>query len=299
MRIDEYINHYYSFIETRKSDGTVSISKGVLKQFNEYLDSISISKLDQIKVTTINGYIDWLKCASKTKKNHVNVISLMIDQAIKEEILINNPTRLATIPEIKKRIKHRLLTPLDIEIIFRFGGVWVPYYLWLLHTGLRAGDLAVLTYGNINKARGVIINHVRKSRRVHEFPISNVLLETLSDGNKNKPLFPTLYDTKQNRDGETVIDEKRVHYLISKPRIHLQSMMIAHDRPKATLHSFRVTFNNTLRDLGLQIEDRKILLAHSTSETTKIYTHPNVQLARDYINKIPNPLASIHNVTIV
>jgi hypothetical protein len=42
--------------------------------------------------------------------------------------------------------------------------------------------------------------------------------------------------------------------------------------------------------MGLPIEDRQILLAQSASETTKIYTHPNFELARNYINKIPNPM---------
>ena len=67
----------------------------------------------------------------------------------------------------------------------------------------------------------------------------------------------------------------------------LQGILQAHDKMRADLHSFRTTFNNTLRDLGLSIEDRQVLLAHSSSQTTKIYTHPNLQLAFDYINQIP------------
>ncbi len=61
-----------------------------------------------------------------------------------------------------------------------------------------------------------------------------------------------------------------------------------YNKKKATLHSFRATFNNTLRDLGLSIDDRAVLLAHSSSETTKIYTHPNLELAFEYIIKMPD-----------
>ncbi|MBT4296333.1 MAG: tyrosine-type recombinase/integrase [Candidatus Marinimicrobia bacterium] len=60
--------------------------------------------------------------------------------------------------------------------------------------------------------------------------------------------------------------------------------------PKATLHSFRVTYNNMLRDQGLSIQDRQILLAHTSSETTKIYTHPNIELAAEHLNNLPNYL---------
>ena len=99
----------------------------------------------------------------------------------------------------------------------------------------------------------------------------------LKKGEKDTPLFPMLYSTSDR----TLSDN------LAKPRKYMQALLQAEDRPKATLHSFRTTFNNRLRDLGLQIEDRQILLAQSASETTKIYTHPNFELAKQYVNKIP------------
>ena len=72
-----------------------------------------------------------------------------------------------------------------------------------------------------------------------------------------------------------------------------KEQLIIERAPKATLHSFRRTFNNALRDLGLQIQDRQALLAHASAETTKVYTNPNLELARRYVNQIPK----MQNVT--
>jgi len=36
----------------------------------------------------------------------------------------------------------------------------------------------------------------------------------------------------------------------------------------------------------MEIEDRQKLLAHA-STTTKIYTHPNFDLAMQYVNQVP------------
>ena len=36
--------------------------------------------------------------------------------------------------------------------------------------------------------------------------------------------------------------------------------------------------------MGLSIDNRAVLLTHSSSETIKIYTHPNLKLAFEYIN---------------
>ncbi|MFQ6608845.1 MAG: tyrosine-type recombinase/integrase, partial [Fidelibacterota bacterium] len=86
---------------------------------------------------------------------------------------------------------------------------------------------------------------------------------------------------------------------LAKPRLFMQALLAEAEppRPKATLHSFRATFNNTLRDLGLSIQDRQILLAHSSSETTKIYTHPNFDLASKFVNQIPEYSNCNQNVT--
>ena len=66
----------------------------------------------------------------------------------------------------------------------------------------------------------------------------------------------------------------------------MQAILKAHERPHATLHSFRRAFNNALRDLGLDIEDRKALLAHASVDTTLIYTNRNLELARHFVDQI-------------
>ena len=35
------------------------------------------------------------------------------------------------------------------------------------------------------------------------------------------------------------------------------------------------------------IEDRRSLKAHSSSKTIAVYTHPNSEIPREYINKLP------------
>ena len=64
---------------------------------------------------------------------------------------------------------------------------------------------------------------------------------------------------------------------------NIQSIFALDDTEKATLHSFRNTFNNSISDLGLKIEDRQVLLSHASS----IYKHPNFDLASQYVNNVP------------
>ena len=113
------------------------------------------------------------------------------------------------------------------------------------------------------------------------FPLADKLRAHIpADMSSRQPLFPKLYAT----------NEKRLNQNLSKPRKHMQQLLAAAYRPKATLHSFRHTFNTKLRDLGMSIEDRRVLLSHATSSVTKIYTHPNLEVAKEFINRLNQPL---------
>ena len=78
---------------------------------------------------------------------------------------------------ILKEVKHRPLEAIDLEIIGQGAGGWSLYYAFLFFTDLRAGDVAMLTYGNVDRKRQALVSFVRKSHRIHEFPLSKVLLD--------------------------------------------------------------------------------------------------------------------------
>ena len=276
--VESYTDKYLNFIEKRKSLNTYEIANGVLTKFKGFLESIGIRRLEEITVKVMDDYIDWLDNSPKTKKNCLGIVSLMLKQAIKEGVITTNPAENATLPQIIHNNLHRPLEPIDLEIIFQFSGQWFDYYQFLYHTGLRAGDVALLAHKNIDRKKKAIVSFVRKSRRIHEFPIADHLLDLIPiSDNLDAHLFPKMYaDT-----------DKRLNNKLKAPRLHLQNSLKLNGRPKATLHSFRATFNNTLRDLGLDIGDRQILLAHASSETTKLYTHPNFELAARFVNRIP------------
>ena len=278
--IKGYIHYYVGFLTSRKSEASWTTASGVLNRFAQYLKKTGITHLEDIKVQHVDAYLDSMNRAPKTKRNHLIEISLMLDQAVKEELLDRNPAKKATLPKMTTELRHRPLDDVDLAIIWDGAGPWRLYYAFLLHTGLRAGDVAMLTHCNIDHEQKSLVSLVRKSRRIHEFPLSDVLLcQVSSKVAGDIPLFPDLYET----------DDKRRNDKLTQPRKHLQSLLKAGGRPKATLHSLRVTFNNRLRDLGMSIEDRQVLLAHAASETTKIYTHPNAKLAREFVNQIPDP----------
>ena len=276
--VDDFLDHYLD-LRNRKADKTYKTAIGMINKFRKYILSLNISKIEDINVRVLDDYVSEFTCKPKTIRNHFIELSVMFKQAVKEGIISSNPAKLVTLPQIKSSKDERNLEEEDLEIIFGSGGHWKLYYQFLLYTGLRAGDVALLRYKDIDFDNGTIVSLIRKSRRTHEFPLSKHLLNHLPySDNLDSPIFPELYNE----------DEQKLNDNLAKPRLFMQSLLKVGNRPHAKLKDFRTTFNNKLRDLGCGIEDRQKLLAHSSSETTKIYTHPNINLARDYIDQLPD-----------
>ena len=125
--------------------------------------------------------------------------------------------------------------------------------------------------------RNVITAFIRKSKRTIDLPSATRLVELLPEKHEpDQPVFPDMYS-----ENETSLNGR-----LRKPRLHMQALLAAGGRPKATLHSFRTTFNNQLRDLGLAIEDRRTLMGHSASKTTEVYGRKNLEVAREYIDRL-------------
>ena len=53
------------------------------------------------------------------------------------------------------------------------------------------------------------------------------------------------------------------------------------------MHRFRNIFNLSLIELEVEFEDRQKLLTNASTNTIKIYTHPNFKLAMQCISQVP------------
>ena len=52
------------------------------------------------------------------------------------------------------------------------------------------------------------------------------------------------------------------------------------------MHRFRNTFKLSLIELEVEIKDRQKFSTNAFTTTTKIYTHPNFELAMQYVNQV-------------
>ena len=271
IRYCDFYDRHLAQIEIGISDGYYRRQVQCLKNFTEHLEHTAIY-LEEIQVDEIQDFVNARTRAGrspKTIKEEVGALRRLFEHAILRGHLRLNPcdSPLLKLPKLVRNPFppiHREQRETAFKDA-RFG----TYYQVLYFTGLRAIDVAALTSDQIDKDfRVIVLDGTRKTDEPAGTPIHESLEELLL--NFRGYLF--------HENPESWY--KRAHSSFKR-------MVVREDwNPRLTIHSFRVAFNNELRNHGTGYEDRKILMTHSSSRVTMDYTHPNLELARTLINQL-------------
>ena len=152
------------------------------------------------------------------------------------------------IPELPRIIEgtlHRVLLEADLRTIFRYRHNWHRFYTFLLLTGIRSVDLAMLTSRNLSRERDVIGYHRQSGGRYEEVQVPPNLLDVYPvDMLPDQPLFPDLYCDIE----EWEYREEKLNENLGPAAEFLEALLGAAGRPAASLMAFRVTFDHGIKE---------------------------------------------------
>lgn len=130
-------------------------------------------KVKDIKYTTVQTfYLDLLdggRMAINTLEVVHNVLHQILEQAVRDDVIRRNPSD-GILPDLKQRYprskKRKALTREEQDRFVEVLGLpenaaWRPAFMVLLYTGLRVGELAGLTWDDVDEAAGLL--HVRRT----------------------------------------------------------------------------------------------------------------------------------------
>lgn len=252
-RISNFHNNLKSFFEANGINKIANVTFDVIEQY-----LITRTKIDNVKPKTANMELGYIRA--------------MFEYAISlGYVKINPSVKIKRFKETKK--PPRFFTEDELEAIFSNPGDHEVYYMLLLHTGLRAGDTAHLTWGNVDLDSGFIRVMMEKTDIVVTIPISDQLRKCLLD----QPMT----DGKLFHDLDT--DSLR-----RKPRRHLVKVLkeAKMDTRGVGLHTFRHTFASRLIMAGVPLIQICKWLGHKDIGMTQVYAHLEPTSGREDINKI-------------
>jgi len=188
-------------------------------------------------------------------------------------------------------------TSRGIKDVFAFNGVDIRAELLVLFavgifTGLRLGDCATLSWGDVDLARGIIDTMPRKTKRKYKrrviIPIHPALGQLLNsvDAKGKGHVVPTL--ATMYLDHNSSLLTSRIQAIFQAAQIVTTAeAQGTRARVQVGFHSLRHTFASIMLNAGAPFAFVEKMLGHSQQSMTAHYYHENAESLRRAVAKLP------------
>ncbi|WP_242132914.1 site-specific tyrosine recombinase/integron integrase [Aestuariivivens marinum] len=265
---------YLQKLELKKySNNTV---KSYVKCFEDFINHYHDKTIDNLNEKDIRAYLQFLIQTNRSKS--------YINQSINSikfyyEIVLGMPNRFYNIerPRKDKKLPFVLAKDEVIQLIENTNNLKHRCIVSLLYSaGLRRSELLNLKISDIDSSRMLIRVQEAKGNKDRYSLLSNTALKDLRA--YYKKWKPKVYLFESPNGGK--YSPNSVAKIVSNT-----AAKVGINKP-VTPHTLRHSFATHLLENGTDLRYIQLLLGHSSTKTTEIYTH----VAKSSFNSIKNPL---------
>ena len=297
MSVDAWFKQWLALYKSPKGMTEKSLRMYTEKYENYIKPRIGAVRMEDVRDVHLQSILNDQagKSASHVKKLCM-VMKQMFRRARQSRIIPYDPAELLELPEITQG-KRRSITEEERKVIlavaeYHPAGLWV---MTLLYTGMRPGETAALTWGNVDFKNNEI--HVHTAREsgsnrikapktgagVRDIPIHSALLPRLLEARAGQlePVFPNrngkhMDDATLHRRWKSFFREMDIYCGAEVYRNKIIRHAVAQD---LTPYCLRHTFCTDLQKAGIPLNVAKELMGHSDiSVTANIYTHKDSEV---------------------
>jgi len=266
VNLKEFEKQMIQYIETRHNGRTPETYIQRLESFLAYLKENKID-LDSLDNTVVEGYINYRigRVKNSTINNDLTMLKAVFYKAQRLKLIKANPfIGVRELPVIKK--KPFFYTKEQIESIFKFiPERYKPHFIILLETGIRAGELALLHWSDIDYENHYLNITSRRSEskmRARSIPLSDNCIKAFKTRQQLNEHDTLIFSTKIGRPVHR--NTLRNVWVRAKKKVNTR---------KGTVHDLRHTFASWFVQSGESLYELKELLGHSSIKVTEIYAH--------------------------
>jgi len=229
------------------------------------------------------------------RKVHM-VLHQALDMAVKERLIVRNPTEGTTIPK-KSQTEKQIL---DDEQLDRFMEAikrepyWYDFFYVEIMTGLRRGEICGIKWTDINFTEGTL--SIRRSvSAVRNGKIT--IGETKTDAGVRKIVMPPSVETLlREKQADAICDWVFPHYMNPNDPLHpdsayrkLKTLLKSVGLPLIRFHDLRHTFATHATQGGVDAKTLAGILGHTdASFTLDTYTHVTGDMLRNASSVVNN-----------
>ncbi len=296
--LDKWLDEYMIFtVREATIDGYRSIIEHQIKRFIgdrqlAYLTTADIQKFynrlkkeGRVKPHPLMGYE---LADNMIRKTHM-VLHQALDMAVKERLIVRNPTDGTTIPK-KSHTEKQIL---DDEQLDRFMDAihrepyWYDFFYTEIMTGLRRGEICGIKWSDINFTEGTV--SIRRSIgcvKNGKLPIG----ETKTNASIRKIILPpSVKALLMEKQADAVSEWVFPHYMNPSEPLHpdtaykkLKTLLKGAGLPLIRFHDLRHTFATHATHGGVDAKTLAGILGHTdASFTLDTYTHVTGDMQRN------------------
>jgi len=270
------LNQFLNYLSTEKrfSEHTVIAYENDLKQFFEFSEIDSLTKLVEINHQLIRSWLVYMVdmgLSNKTANRKLSSLRSFVKWCQKNGYFDQNPFRKVVSPKVAKRlpvfIKESDLEAEKVGAYFSkdFKGIRNLLIIEIFYqTGIRLSELINMKISDIQNESIKVLGKRNKERVI---PISNNLIQKIKAYIILRGQLNTTEENLFIRENGKKIYEKLVYRIIN---IYLSSHT---NIEKRSPHVLRHTFATHMMNNGVGLEVLKNLLGHADLTATQVYTH--------------------------
>jgi integrase len=305
--IAEFLHGWITRKRAENADRTAERYASVAEDFLTHMGDRSMLDLNYLSAKDVLSFRDKLlkRVAPSTVNQHIKILRIALNQAKREGLIQTNPA--AQVMRVKLQgdeVERRAFTLPELKQILRVAtDEWKGMIAFGLYTGQRLGDIARLTWNNVDVERQEIRFAAAKTKRRTVLPIAAPLLEYLTSlptaENPSQPLFPKLAARLRSSNRAGTLSNQFHEILVAgglaASRSHRgtgKGRAARRQASEISFHSLRHTATSLLKAAGVSDAVAREFVGHDSAAVSRHYTHIETAALRRAAEKLPNIFAS-------
>lgn len=270
--------------------GTLAFYRGATVKFTGFLGTKADAELVEITSDDVVRFRNHeaQTLAPKTVNHDLKCLRMLFRAARRDKAITDDPCEFVSVTKKGARARRRPFTIPELQaVVSAADDEWRSMILFGLYTGQRLGDLASLTWENVDLQRGEIRLVTRKTDKTLNLPIAAPLrkhLESLPAGdNPDAPLHPRAFAivSEQGKTGhlsnhfadllaQAGLRKKKAHRKTSKAGV---GRGVGSGTGGLSFHCIRHTAVSLMKDAGIPEAAVMELVGHDSEQMSAHYTH--------------------------
>ena len=303
-RVRDYFPAWLKRKEPELSESTNTFYKIKANDFLAFLGERADLEMNRIAQADVIGFRNKeMERLSATSVNHsVKFLRMVFKSARADGVLLDNPAEFVGTVANRHRTKRRAFTLPELKLVLDHAGPeWQSMIYFGLYTGQRLGDIAVLTWQNVDLAQKEIRLQTTKTERQQILPIAEPLLRHImtlpSSDDPKSPLHPRAHEivTREGRVGSLSREfyEIMTSAGLAKKKTHKKEengfgRRGRHAVNEISFHALRHTATSLMKNAGISPAIVQEFIGHDSEAINRVYTHIETSSMRRAADALPD-----------